>query len=121
MKALHHLWKAFGFSLQGLRDTLHHEMAFRIELTVAAVLIPSALLLPVTSILRIMLISSVFLLLIVELLNTGIEAAVNRISTEHHPLSGRAKDAGSAAVFMSAVNMTVVWCFILFDLIFNNS
>jgi diacylglycerol kinase (ATP) len=46
---------------------------------------------------------------------------VNRISTEHHPLSGRAKDAGSAAVFMSAVNMAVVWCFILFDLITNNS
>ena len=121
MKALHHLWKAFGFSLQGLRDTLHHEIAFRIELTVAAVLIPTALLLPVSLIFRIMLISSVFLLLIVELLNTGIEAVVNRISTEHHPLSGRAKDAGSAAVFMSAVNMTVVWCFILYDLIFNNS
>ena len=121
MKALHHLRKAFGFSLQGIRDTLHHEMAFRIELTVAAVLIPTALLLPVSLIFRIMLISSVLLLLIVQLLNTGIEAVVNRISTEHHPLSGRAKDAGSAAVFMSAVNMTVVWCFILFDLIFNNS
>ena len=51
----------------------------------------------------------------------GIETVVNRISTEHHPLSGRAKDAGSAAVFISAVNMAVVWSFILFDLIFNNS
>ena len=121
MKALHHLWKAFGFSLQGLRDTLHHEMAFRIELTVAAVLIPTALLLPVSLIFRLILISSVFLLLIVELLNTGIEAAVNRISTERHPLSGRAKDAGSAAVFMSVVYMTLVWCSILYDLIFNNS
>ena len=106
MKALHHLWKAFGFSLQGLRDTLHHEMAFRIELTVAALLIPTALLLPVSLIFRIMLISSVFLLLIVELLNTGIEAAVNRISTEHHPLSGRAKDAGSAAVFILIVTQS---------------
>ena len=121
MKSLLQLWKAFGFSLQGLRDTLHYEVSFRIELIVAAVLIPTALLLPVSPIFKIMLISSVFLLLIVELLNTGIEAVVNRISTEHHPLSGRAKDAGSAAVFMSAVNMTVVWCFILFDLIFNNS
>jgi diacylglycerol kinase (ATP) len=121
MKALIPLWKAFGFSLKGLRDTIHHEMAFRIELTVAAVLIPTALLLPVSSIGKIMLISSVFLLLIVELLNTGIEAVVNRISIEHHPLSGKAKDAGSAAVFISAVNMTVVWSFILFDLIFNIS
>ena len=121
MKALLHLWKAFGFSLQGIRNTLHHEVAFRIELIVAAVLIPTALLLPVSLIFRIILISSVFLVLIVELLNTGIEAVVNRISTEHHPLSGIAKDAGSAAVFMSTINMTVVWCFILFDLIFSNS
>ena len=121
MKAILHMWKALGFSLQGLRDTLHHEIAFRIELAVAAILIPTALLLPVSLIFRIMLISSVILLLIVELLNTGIETVVNRISTEHHPLSGRAKDAGSAAVFISAVNMAVVWSFILFDLIFNNS
>ena len=121
MKALLHLWKAFGFSLQGLRDTLHHEVAFRIELIVAVVLIPTAMILPVSLIIKIMLISSVFLLLIVELLNTGIESVVNRISKEYHPLSGRAKDAGSAAVFMSAIYMTVVWCFILFDLIFNIS
>ena len=120
MKALRHIWNAFGYSMQGLRDTLHHEMAFRIELTLAAFLIPTALLLPVSLIFRIMLISSVLLLLIVELVNTGIEAVINRISTEHHKLSGRAKDAGSAAVFMSAVNMTAVWCFILFDLIFYN-
>ena len=121
MKSLLHLWKSFGFSLQGFRDTLNHEVAFRIELIVSGVLIPTALLLPVSLIFKIMLISSVILLLIVELINTGIEAVVNRISTEHHPLSGRAKDAGSAAVFMSAVNMAVVWCFILFDLITNNS
>ena len=120
MKNFLHLWKAFGFSLQGLRDTLIHEIAFRIELILAAFLIPTALLLPVALIFKIMLISSVFLLLIVELLNTGIEAVVNRISTEHHPLSGRAKDAGSAAVFISAVYLTAVWCIILFDLIFNN-
>jgi diacylglycerol kinase (ATP) len=121
MKVLIHLWKAFGFSLQGLRDTMHYEMAFRIELTVAAVLIPTALFLPVSLIPRILLISSVFLVLIVELLTSGIEAVVNRISTEQHPLSGRAKDAGSAAVFLSAANMVIVWGSILFDLIFNYS
>lgn len=119
MKALLHLWKAFGYSLQGLRDTMHYEMAFRIELAMAAVLIPTAFFLPVSIIMRILLISSVFLVLIVELLNSGIETVVDRISTEQHPLSGRAKDAGSAAVFLSAVNMVIVWCIILFDLIFN--
>ena len=120
MNVLRHLWKASLFSMQGLRHTLHNELAFRIELTLALFLIPTALLLPISLIFRIILISSVFLLLIVELLNTGIEAVVNRISSEHHPLSGIAKDAGSAAVFISAINMAVVWCFILFDLIFNN-
>ncbi|MBC8258130.1 MAG: diacylglycerol kinase [SAR324 cluster bacterium] len=119
MKALLHLWKAYGFSIQGLRDTFKNELAFRIELTVAIVLIPTALLLPVSLISRVLLISSVLLVLIVELLNTGIEAVVNRISTEQHPLSGRAKDAGSAAVFVSAVNLACVWCIVLIDLIYN--
>ena len=105
MKTLLHLWKAFFYSLHGLRDAVHHEMAFRIELAVAVILIPVALILPVSLIVRILLISSVLLVLIVELLNTGIEAVVNRISTEQHFLSGRAKDAGSAAVFISFVNM----------------
>ena len=82
-----------------------HEMAFRIELAVAVILIPAALILLVSPIVQILLISAVFLILIVELVNTGIEAVVNLISTEKHTLSGRAKDAGSAAVFISFVNM----------------
>ena len=90
MKTLLILWKAFDYSLQGVRNTFYDEIAFRIELAVAVILIPAALLLPV------LLIVSVLLVLIIELLNTAVEAAVNRISTEQHTLSAKAKDARSA-------------------------
>ena len=75
-------------------------MAFRIELTAPVILILTALILSVSPIVLIMLVGSVFLVLIVELLNTGIETFVNRISAEQHHLSGMAKDAGSAAVLL---------------------
>ena len=115
MKTLLLLWKAFYYSLQGVRNTFYDEIAFRIELAVAVILIPAALLLPV------LLIGSVLLVLIIELLNTAVEAAVNRISTEQHTLSAKAKDAGSAAVLMASINLVVVWGIVLFDLIFNIS
>ena len=83
-------------------------MAFRIELTAAVILIPTALILSVSPIVRIMLVASFFLVLIVELLNTGIETVVNRISAEQHHLSGMAKDAGSAAVFIASLNLVFV-------------
>ena len=76
-KALLNCGKYLFISLQRLRDTVHHEMAFRIELAVAVILIPAALILPVSPIVQILLISAVFLILIVELVNTGIEAVVN--------------------------------------------
>jgi len=76
-------------------------MAFRIELTAPVILILTALILSVSPIVLIMLVGSVFLVLIVELLNTGIETVVNRISAEQHHLSGMAKDAGSAAVLLT--------------------
>ena len=78
MKTLLLLWKAFDYSLQGVRNTFYDEIAFRIELAVAVILIPAALLLPVS------LIVSVLLVLIIELLNTAVEATVNRISTTTH-------------------------------------
>ena len=76
-KALLNLWKIFVYSLRRLRGTVHHEMAFRIELAVAVILIPAALILPVSPNVQILLISAVSLLLIVELVNTGIDALVN--------------------------------------------
>ena len=120
MKTLLHLRKAFDHSMKELRETFRNEMAFRIELTAAVILIPTALILSVSPIVRIMLIGSVFLVLNVELLNTGIETVVNRISAEQHHLSGMAKDAGSAAVFVASLNFVFVWGTVLFDLILKN-
>ena len=120
MKNLLHLRKAFGHSMKGLRETFRNEIAFRIELTAAVILIPTALILSVSPIVRIMLVGSVFLVLVVELLNTGIETVVNRISAEQHHLSGMAKDAGSASVFVASLNLVFVWGMVLFDLILNN-
>ena len=107
------------YSLQGSRDKAHHEMASCIELAVAVILIPAVLILPVSPIVQILLITNVFVIIIIELLNNRIEAVVNRISTEQHPLSGRAKDVGSAAIFISFVNMVFVWGLVLFDVILN--
>ena len=115
-----HLWKSPNYSMHGLRKTFHNEMAFRIELSVAVILIPTALILSVSTIIQIILVGSVVLVLIVELLNTGIEAVVNRISAEKHHLSGMAKDAGSAAVFVASLNLVFVWATVFFDLILNN-
>ena len=121
MKTLLLLWKAFRYSLQGARNSFYDEIALRIELAVAVILIPAAVLLPVSLIVRILLIVSVLLVLIIELLNSAVEATVNRISTEQHPLSAKAKDAGSAAVLMASINLVVVWGIVFFDLIFNIS
>ncbi len=108
MKTLFLLWEAFDYSLQDLRNTFFDEIAFRIELAVAVILIPAALLLTVPLIVRISVIVSVLLVLIIELFNTAVEAAVKRISTEHQTLSAKAKDAGSAAVLMVSINLLVV-------------
>ena len=121
MKTLLLLWKALDNSLQGVRNKFYDEIAFHIELAVAVILIPAALLLPVSLIVRILLIVSVLLVLIIKLLNTAVEASVNRISTEQHTLSAKAKDAASAAVLMASINLVVVWGIVLFDLIFNIS
>jgi len=107
------LWNALGYSLQGMASAFRHEDAFRQECLLAVVLIPAALLIPVGGTERALLIASVLLVLIVELLNSAVEAAVDRISLENHPLAKRAKDIGSAAVFLSLINVAVVWVVVL--------
>jgi len=107
------LWNALGYSLQGMASAFRHEDAFRQECLLAALLIPAALLLHVGTIERALMIASVLLVLIVELLNSAVEAAVDRISLENHQLAKRAKDIGSAAVFLSLINVAVVWALIL--------
>jgi len=108
------LWNAFGYSLQGMSSAIRHEEAFRQECLLAAVLVPAAFFLPVGATEKAIMVASVLLVLIVELLNSAIEAAVDRVSLENHRLAKRAKDIGSAAVFLSLVNVAVVWLLILF-------
>jgi diacylglycerol kinase (ATP) len=106
--------RAARFSAQGLRHACQNESAFRQELALAIILIPLALWLGQSGVERALLVGSVLLVLIVELLNTAIEVAINRISTELHPLSGLAKDMGSAAVFIALMNAAFIWLLVLF-------
>lgn len=107
------LISAFRNSLQGFASAFRHEAAFRQELLLAALLIPVALAVQESGAAKALLIGSVLLVLVVELLNSALETAVDRISLDAHPLSKRAKDIGSAAVFASLINAAVVWTLIL--------
>lgn len=104
---------ATGYSLQGLKAAWINEAAFRQELVLTSVLSIAAFLLPVTMLERTMMISSLLLVVIVELINSAIEAVVDRVSDDWHELSGRAKDIGSAAVFVALVLALFVWASIL--------
>lgn len=108
------IWNALGYSFDGLSAAFRNEDAFRQEILISAVLVPAAFMLPVTGAGRALMVGAVLLVLIVELLNSAVEAAVDRISLEHHPLAQRAKDIGSAAVLVSLVNVPVVWLLVLF-------
>ncbi len=115
------IWRATRYSLQGMQAAFRHETAFRQELILAALLTPLALALALWSALTwtqcALLVASVLLVLLVELLNSAVESVVDRISDEHHDLSKRAKDTGSAAVLISLINCGVVWALVLLDLL----
>jgi diacylglycerol kinase (ATP) len=100
-------------SLAGLAAAWEHEAAFRQEVLLAAVLVPAGLWLGKDGMQRVLLVGSVLAVLVVELLNSAIEAVVDRISLDHHNLARRAKDLGSAAVFASLVFLAVVWLLVL--------
>ncbi|MDD2722261.1 MAG: diacylglycerol kinase [Gallionella sp.] len=110
---LMHVWQATKIAMQGLRAAFRHEDAFRQEVGVAAIAIPVALLMPVGITGKALLVGSIFLVLIIELVNSALEAAVDHTSLERHPLAKRAKDVASAAVFLSIVNAAVIWALIL--------
>ena len=112
---LTHLIKSTQYSMQGLKSAVKYETAFRHELFCCLFMIPLALWLGDDAIEKALMIGSVLLVLVVELLNSAIEAVVDRIGTEHHELSGRAKDQGSAAVFIALVIVTITWAFMLFN------
>ncbi len=105
---------AAGYSMRGLAAAFKHESAFRQELALAIILSPVAIYVGQSNVERSILIASLFLVLIVELLNSAIEAIVDRVGHEHHELSGQAKDIGSAAVFVSLANVVVIWGIIIF-------
>ena len=115
-----HVWKALHYSADGLISTFRNEKSFRLELIMAVVLIPIALILPLKGKEKLMLISTVLMVLVVDLLNTAIESAVDRVSEETHHLSKRAKDAGSAAVFISLFIMGTTWFTLCFELFFQS-
>ena len=112
-RGLTRVLRALGASLRGLAGAFRDEAAFRQELAFAALVIPLGLWLGHSGIERALLIAPMLLILIVELLNSAIEATVDRIGFERHALAGLAKDIGSAAVFMSFVLLTAVWLLVL--------
>jgi len=105
---------ATGYSLQGLKSAFKYEAAFRQELLLAAIFIPLACYLDVSQIERLLLIAPIFLVIISEIINSAIEAVVDRIGSEHHELAGRAKDMGSAAVLVALILSAYIWIEILF-------
>ena len=111
---LRRVWNAYHYSMAGLRAAFTCEDAFRQEAILAAILIPLSFFLPVSGIGRALMIASVLLVLIVELINSAIEAVVDRVSLDRHHLSKRAKDIGSAAVLLALINVVSVWACVLF-------
>jgi len=106
-------WQAFLWSMKGLRATWDLESSFRLEVYLFLVLVPLGLWLGETGVERAILIGSLLIVLIVEVLNSAIEAVVDRWGAEHHELAGRAKDMGSAAVFLSDMNVLACWGLVL--------
>ncbi|MBN8442639.1 MAG: diacylglycerol kinase [Thauera sp.] len=110
---LRRVWNALHYSLDGLKAAYRHEDAFRQEFWLAVVLVPLALWLGDSGVGKALMVASVLLVLMVELLNSAIEATVDRISLENHRLAKRAKDIGSAAVLLSLCNVVLVWALVL--------
>lgn len=111
-KGLRRLINATGYSMKGLKAAYQNEAAFREEVLLACVLVPAALLLRLPAVETVLLIGSVLLLMLVEILNSAVETVVDRIGPEIHPLSGRAKDLGSAAVFIAMGILGMTWILI---------
>jgi diacylglycerol kinase (ATP) len=109
------LLRAFGYSFQGFRYAWREEAAFRQEVGLSLLVIPAGLYLGRSGVERALLVSPMLLILVVEFLNSALEAVVDRSGTERHPLAGMAKDMGSAAVMLSFALLGTVWLLILSD------
>jgi diacylglycerol kinase (ATP) len=109
------LLRAFGYSFQGFRYTWREEAAFRQEVALSLLVIPTALYLGRSGVERALLVSPMLMILVVEILNSAVEAVVDRSGTDRHPLAGMAKDMGSAAVMLSFILLGTVWLLVLSD------
>lgn len=113
MSYTNHLWRALKCSLCGIIDTFRTEKPFQMEVAVLIFAIPAAFYLSKSRLELAVMIGSVLLVPVIELLNSALESAVDHTSTEIHPMAKKAKDAGSAAVFLAAVNAAIIWVVIL--------
>ncbi len=114
-QGLRRIGAALGYSRAGLVAAVRYEESFRLELLAGVVLLPLAFWIGSSALERVALLLPLLGVLITELLNSALETVVDRISTDHHPLSGRAKDIGSAACFMAQMSVVLVWAVILYD------
>ena len=117
---LHHIGNAFIWSGAGIKAAWKNELAFRVEAIIIAILMPLAIWVGRTAAEKALLIVACMLVLIVELVNSALEAVVDRIGTERHELSGRAKDMGSAAAFFTMLMAGIVWAIIVVDRCFES-
>lgn len=113
-RSFRNFFSSLRFSVEGFFAALKFEPSFREDLIFTIILVPLAIILPVNAVSTAMMIAALFLIIIVELLNSAIEWTIDYISTEKHPLAKRAKDMASAAVFLSYLNCVVVWLIIIF-------
>jgi diacylglycerol kinase (ATP) len=109
------LIRSFGYSFQGFRFAWREEAAFRQEIALSVLVVPAGIYLGRSGVERALLVAPMLLILVVEFLNSAVEAVVDRSGTERHPLAGMAKDMGSAAVLLSFVLLGTVWLLILSD------
>ena len=112
---LRHIGKAFIWSAAGIKAAWRNELAFRVEAIIIIILIPLGFWLGKSAAEQALLIASCLLILIIELLNSAIEAVVDRIGTEHHEFSGRAKDMGSAAAFFAMLTAGIIWALMVYE------
>lgn len=119
MKELKRIWRAGGYSWQGIRAALQHEAAFRTELILFVVLLPCVFWLGENIVHYALLFGALFLVLLTELANSAIEAVVDRFGDQPHELAGRAKDMASATVLIAIINFFVIWGLLLYNRITN--
>ncbi|WP_454785586.1 diacylglycerol kinase [Legionella sp. WA2024007413] len=119
VKAIRKLKEASGYSYYGLKAAFQDEFAFRLEILAGIIALPVAIFIGKTSIERALLISTLLLVIIAELLNSAIEATLDRIDSSWNPLTKKAKDLGSAAVFVTIINALVVWIIIIISHFFS--